>query len=142
MALRVALALAAALIPAAAWAQQPAAPAQRIGVELNRLEDSDGGCRIYMVFSNPSADALSSLKLELISFDPAGVINRRLLVEGGPLSADKTVVKLFAMSDVACGEIDRILLNDVPSCEGGGGPLPDCLSRLDISSRADAAFVK
>nr|WP_282571327.1 Tat pathway signal sequence domain protein [Methylonatrum kenyense] len=112
----------------------------RLSLELNKLEDTDGACRAYLVLDNGTNQAVESLRLQLVLFDPEGVINRRLAVQAGPVGAGKTSVRIFDVSGQQCGEIGRILLNDIAECEGPDGEIADCAGRLDISSRADVPF--
>lgn len=126
----------------AALAEDRAADApSAIRLELNKLEPQGDACRVYMVFANEGDGEISSLRLDLISFDPDGIINRRVALEGGPLAGEKTAVKLFDLADIECGEVGRLLLNDVVACEGDG-VAGDCLGRIETHSRAEAAFGK
>ena len=120
----------------------PAAAQQSMKIELNKLESVEGACRAYMVFENTTSNAFDSLKLDLVMFDPNGVINKRLAVEGGPLPAGKTSVKLFDIKGVSCAEVDRVLLNDVLSCQGSIGELNGCLDEIETTSRHSAVFFK
>lgn len=130
-----------AFIATAGWCL-PAAAEQDLKIELNKLESVEGACRAYMVFENTTGDAFQSLKLDLVMFDPNGVINKRLAVEGGPLPAGKTSVKLFDIKGVSCADVDRVLLNDVLSCQGPTGDLSGCLDGIDTTSRHSAVFFK
>ncbi|MDH3639856.1 MAG: Tat pathway signal sequence domain protein [Gammaproteobacteria bacterium] len=111
-------------------------------VELNKLEEAENACRAYLVFENQSVSTFSSLKLDLVMFGADGIITRRLAVEGGPLSAGKTSVKLFEISELACSGISRILLNDVISCRDDNGEHDDCVERVTTSSRNEVSFFK
>lgn len=112
----------------------------RLSLELNKLEDTDDACRAYLVLDNGMAEAVDSLRLQLVLFDPDGVITRRLAVQAGPVGAGKTSVRIFDVSGQQCGEISRVLLNDIAECEGPDGEIADCAERLDLSSRADVPF--
>ncbi|MDX6748577.1 Tat pathway signal protein [Geminicoccaceae bacterium 1502E] len=126
--------LAAALAAGVAQAQD------RIGVELNKLESQENACRFYVV-TEGSAEALESLKLDLVLFGRDGVIARRLAVELGPLRAESRSVRLFDVAGMSCGDVADILVNDVLACGEGGDPAA-CLDRLALSSRADVALVR
>lgn len=118
------------------------ATADGLSIELNKLEPQDGACRAYLVFDNSDGPALENLQLDLILFDQAGVIARRLAVDTGPLRAAKTSVKLFDIADLPCNDIRRILVNEVLDCRDASGLKDDCIERLTLSSRADAQLVK
>jgi hypothetical protein len=129
-------ALAAATMPTRALA------AEGITVELNKLEPRDGACRVYMVFVNATGATLASYKPDLVFFDTDGVIAHRIVVEGGPLPAGKTKVKLFDVDGLACSAIGRLLLNDIAACDGGTAAPNECLDLTSATSRVDTDFIK
>lgn len=137
------LAMLIALLPlavGAAAADDHAAGA--VKVELNKLETAGDDCRSTMVVTNGGGQPLDSLKLDLVFFDAEGVVARRLAAELGPLVAGKTVVKTFPVAGMACTAMSRVLVNDVVACSGPTGPLPDCIARIEPSSRASTPFIK
>ncbi|MBO6519758.1 MAG: hypothetical protein JJ900_02615 [Rhodospirillales bacterium] len=111
-----------------------------IGMELNKVETAGQGCRIYMVFSNKTPEAIESFKPDLVFFDTNGVIADRLVVEGGPLTAGKTRVKLFDVAKLGCAAIGRVLLNDIRACAGHDRAA--CLAITRTSSPSDIPFIK
>jgi hypothetical protein len=107
-----------------------------IHIELNAAETvQQDHCRLSFVVENNAESAIETLKLDLALFDREGTINRRMVVEIGPLRAAKTIVRTFSV-ETDCGRIGSILLNDVTACSPGepGG----CLDRLALSSRPSA----
>src|SRR6516162_1214717 len=80
-----------------------AEPPSTIGVELNRLEDQGGNCRAYLVIANPGSAEYSGFALDLVVFDRGGTIMRRLAVDVAPVRPAKTSVKVFDISETACG---------------------------------------
>lgn len=120
----------------------PISAQQSLKIELNKLEAVENACRAYMLFENSSGESYDSLKLDLVMFDSDGLINKRIAVEGAPLPAGKTSVKLFDIKDVACEQLGRILLNDVLSCSGPAGEYSDCLARIETTSRNLVSFFK
>lgn len=104
-----------------------------IRIELNAAETvQQDHCRLSFVIENSAGSVIDTLKLDLALFDRGGTINRRMIVEIGPLRAAKTIVRTFSV-ETDCGQIGSILLNDVTACTPGepGG----CLDRLTLSSR-------
>ncbi|MFC7552005.1 Tat pathway signal protein [Pseudoroseomonas wenyumeiae] len=130
-------ALAATGLAAAAVAAPPAAAqdAQRISIELNRLEPQGANCRVWMVARNPAGEAIDPLRLDLLMFGKDGVIARRLALDIGPLPENKTQARIFDLAGLGCDTIGSVLLNDVLAC----GPTPEgraaCLPRIALSSR-------
>lgn len=132
--------LAAALL-LAAWAPASSG-AEGLRVELNKLEPLDSACRAYLLFENRTPASIRTLKLDLVMFNPEGVISRRLAVEGGPLPEGKTSVKLFDINEVTCDSVQRVLLNGVLSCSDDQGERNDCLDLIETASRSSADFFK
>lgn len=134
----------------AAWATAAWAPASHgqegVRIELNKLEPLDSACRAYLLFENRMSEDFRSLKLDLVMFNPEGIINRRLAVEGGPLPAAKTSVKLFDIQGVTCDAVSRVLLNGVLGCsvvrDGTEQERQDCLQLIETASRSGTEFFK
>ncbi len=113
------------------WAQAQEADAA-IALELNKLEQVETACRAYLVVRNPRVMSLDSLDLDLVTFQPDGIIGARFRIELAPVPASKTLVKSFDFEGVDCVAIERVLVNDVVTCE----PLarPECLDALKLST--------
>jgi hypothetical protein len=133
--------LAASVSGAFAQGAVVAKPAEPIAVELNKLEAAGGDCQATVVTTN-GFSRLDSLKLDLVVFDGDGIVAKRLAAELGPLAAKKTVVKTFPVKGLACSAMSRVVLNDVLTCEGPSGPVPDCLDGIEPKSRTNVAFAK
>jgi hypothetical protein len=110
-----------------------AAADSSIHVELNAAESvPPNHCRLSFVVQNNAESAIDTLKLDLAVFDREGAIQRRMIVEIGPVRATKTIVRTFNV-ETDCGHIGSILLNDVTACAPGEPGA--CLDRLTLSSR-------
>jgi hypothetical protein len=113
-----------------------------LGIELNKLEDSDQGCRSVFVFDNRTGHDLNRFRIDLILFDTAGVYSKQLMLDMAPLQDDKKTVTSFLLHDQACGELGSVLVNDVPWCENGAGTTLDCVRMLKVSSLASVPLHK
>ena len=123
------------LVAGAAMAEEVAiADEASLSIQLNKLEPVDAGCRIYFVIENQGDEAYQELTVDLVTFDPGGIVGQRLLVELGPLRPAKTSVSSFDFEALECAAIDRILVNDVTSCRTPAGPPEDCVARIALSS--------
>ena len=122
----------------------PALPADppALSVELNKLETYDRGCRAYVVISNSSDHSYQSVKLDLVLFQPDGIIARRFAVDLAPLKNNKKTVKLFDMEGLGCDKIASVLVNDVMDCKIETGAIADCLAKITLSSVAAAPLTK
>ena len=127
---RLGLAIAALLLAALTTAH--AAQDDSINVELNSVEAAQAKCRLAFVIDNKDEIALETLKLDLAVFNRDGVVQRRLVIEMGPVRRAKTMVRTFEI-DGDCSQIGSILVNDVTACAPGEPGA--CLDRLTLTSR-------
>ena len=115
--------------------------AANLTIELNKLEPQKESCRAYVVVTNNSSTIYQALKLDLVLFQPDGVIGRRFALDLGPLKAQKRSVKLFDL-DTPCDQVGSLLINDVLECNGETGSIPNCLAELTATSLAKAKLTK
>ena len=106
-----------------------------IRVELNTIENVQNNCRLSFVIENKGETPIETLKLDLAVFGREGTIQRRLIVELGPVRGSKTMVRSFDL-DGDCGQIGSVLVNDVTACAPGDPGT--CLDRLALASRSSA----
>ena len=125
-----------------AMAQPLAAAEGELLIELNKLEDTDQGCRSLFVFDNATGHELNRFQVDLILFDQEGVYAKQVMLDMAPLSEDKKVLASFLLPDHECGTIGSILVNDLPQCEDGAGAEVDCVKLLETRSRTDTPLEK
>jgi hypothetical protein len=113
-----------------------------IAIELNKLEAHDKDCRAYFVINNKNDTNYEALKLDLVLFQPDGVIGQRFAVELAPLKAKKRTVKLFDVAGTACEDVGSFLINDVMECKTDTGDVSECLQDISVSSRTDNELTK
>jgi hypothetical protein len=113
-----------------------------VQVELNKLEPRGESCQAYLVLENGTDRGFESLKLDLVLFDPDGIVAKRLAVETAPLPAGKTLLKVFELERLACGRVGRALLNGVLGCADDQGPRKDCLGLVSTTARGGMSFIK
>lgn len=128
--------------PANAASPAPSEEVPQVGVELNKLETIDTGCRIYVVVDNKSDTEYKTLKLDLVLFRNDGIVDQRFFVDLAPLRKQKRLVKLFELSKVSCDDIGSFLVNDVVECRSDTESLDNCLARLSVSSLTKAKLSK
>jgi hypothetical protein len=129
---------------AALISSQPASadPASQVTLELNKLEPQDKNCRAYLVVGNAGQTAYQSFKLDLVLFQPDGVINKRFALDLAPVKPGKKTVKLFDLDGIGCDKVGSLLVNDVMECKTDAGPAEDCLARLELSSLGQVKISK
>jgi hypothetical protein len=112
-------------------------------IELNKLEDTDQGCRSLFLFDNGTGHELNRFRVDLILFDPEGVYAKQLLLDMAPLTDDKKVLASFLLAEQQpCSAIGSILVNGLPVCENGSGAQLDCVALLKVESRTDVPLEK
>ena len=119
-------------------ATNPSNPA--VTVELNKLETADKACRAYFVVGNQLPDPLKELQLDVYIFDPKGVIAHRVGLSFTDVRPNRTKVVLFDLADLACGDIGRLLVNEVLACSSAKGPVDHCADRLAVTTKTAARF--
>lgn len=132
----------AASLAAAVATSAAAADGSSVKVELNKLEDTQGGCRVYLVLDNRAEAPFEEFRLDLVLFGPDSVIARRLAIDVGPLRPKKTTVKLFDVSGLACARVGSILVNDVPACRSGQDARNDCIDLVEVATRGTVTMMK
>jgi len=110
----------------------------RLGIELNKLESFEGGCRSFFLFRNRIGLTLSSFEMSLAILNKGGVIDRLLTIDAAPLPADRTTLKLFELPDMACEAVGQVILHDISACSTAGEAPGDCFALVELSSLADA----
>jgi hypothetical protein len=143
----VAAVLMAVASPALAQEATPAPPAEAaaaptaISLELNKLEPAETACRGYFVVDNAMPTALKELKIDVFLFDKQEVILKRVALSFLDVRSGRTKVVLFDLADLACGDVGRLLVNEVLSCKDAtDAAVADCTDKLAVSTRAAAAF--
>ncbi len=120
------------VVPASAQTAAPASPG--LTIELNKLEPQDKGCRAYFVIDNPGDKAFQALKLDVVIFQPDGVISRRVALNLAPVKAAKQTVKQFDFEGLSCDKAGRVLVNEIVECKLETGAAGDCLTGLALKS--------
>jgi hypothetical protein len=134
----------AALLAAPALGSDTTAPsdAAPVGIELNTLEAQDGACRLVFVAENATDTDLTALVLEAVLFDTEGRVAALTLLDFRDLPAGRTRVRPFDMPGLDCGALERLLINDVATCDWAAGEERDCAAALALRSRVDVELLQ
>lgn len=109
-------------------------------LQLNSAKDNENGCRLTYVAKNNTGVVLEKTSYEVVVFDKDGGVAQFLILEFGNLPIKKTKVVQFELNDQKCGNISRLLINDVSDCIAGGKTVPICLDALETKSRTKIDF--
>ena len=112
-----------------------------ISIELNRVEERGAACRLSFVFTNEVGQPVAELAIETVLFNKKGQVERFVVLRSRPLPKDKIRAQQFDVNGLKCGDLGRILLNDVKACTIPSVDPADCLDLIRVSSRAGAPFI-
>lgn len=101
-------------------------------LELNTMESVQNRCRTSFLIENKSDRPVESLKLDLVIFGIENTMQRRMIVELGPVRSAKTTLRTYEI-ERDCAQIGAILVNDVAACSPGDPNT--CLDQLGLHSR-------
>jgi hypothetical protein len=119
---------------------QEAAPTPKFALELNALQPAENACRITFLATNDLGGTLTKASVEMALFDSAGAINRIVTLDFKDLAPGKTKVLQFALTNLDCANLGRVLINDVTACEGEAIAPESCLAGLVPTARPDIIF--
>jgi hypothetical protein len=111
-----------------------------ISLQLNKAADSDAGCRLTFVVKNDTQSLLEKTTYELAVFDASKTVLKLFSFDFGRLPQGKTRVVEFALADIKCSGISRILVNTSPACTADGSASTVCLDALKTSSLIKIVF--
>jgi hypothetical protein len=134
---RIAFACVLVLLPGAGAAQT-----RSLAIELNKLENTEEGCRSLFVFDNRTGHELHRFRIDLILFDPKGVYKKQLLLDMAPLDNDKKTLASFFLGKWPCDQVGSILVNGLPQCQNGAGEAVECIDMLEVGSKSDVPLEK
>ncbi|MEL6504903.1 MAG: hypothetical protein AAFQ10_10680 [Pseudomonadota bacterium] len=109
-----------------------------LAVELNTASDTGSGCQLSFVARNTLSDSLSQVGFEMAFFDTEGALLRMSTLDFRDLPQKRTKIRQFVIPDRACNGLGRVLVNDVPVCEGRTSDT--CYDALKLSSRISIKF--
>lgn len=113
-------------------------PAPYLAVELNKASPTGSGCRLSFVSKNGLNSDLTRITFEMAFFDRDGGLQRMSVLDFRELPKGRTKIRQFALPETNCSQLGRVLVNDVPVCEGVGET--DCYESLALSSRLPVEF--
>lgn len=137
------LGLAPALAQEAVPAETQAQADSKLLLELNNATDTEAGaCQLTIVATNRMDQGIKRAAWQVAIFDRAGTVQSLPILDFGGMIAGKTRIGMFPLPDRRCGDIGRIIINDVAECSADdGSDLRDiCLTGLSTQTRTDIDF--
>lgn len=109
----------------------------KISVELNAAQTTEGACTLTFMITNGLSRPIEKVVYETVLFDKGGQVNRLTLFDFGTLPPARPRVRQFAVPDMTCDQLGRVLFNGAHACQGDGLVPKACESGFLPSSRTD-----
>lgn len=109
----------------------------KISAELNRAQTTSDACTLTFVITNGLGQPIDKVVYETVLFDKDGRVDRLTLFDFGMLPSARPRVRQFAMPQIACDQVGRVLFNGVHTCKVEGVDQQVCEINLMPSSRID-----
>lgn len=107
----------------------------KISVELNAVQTNDTSCTLTFLIINGLAAPIDKAVYETVLFDKNGQVNRLTLFDFGALPPARPRVRQFAVPQLTCDQLGRVLFNGANICEGDGLAEGICTTGFVPSSR-------
>lgn len=112
----------------------------KIAVELNAAQTTDTACTLTFMITNGLEAQVDRVVYETVLFDTSGQVNRLTLFDFGTLPPARPRVRQFAVPDMTCEQLGRVLFNGANTCEGAGladgicgtGLLPSTRTKIEV----------
>lgn len=140
LSVRLVLSAAAVALASHGVAAQDAETAQ-LSLELNTVQEVEGGCLLSFVAQNGYAADIESVVFETVLFNKAGGVDRLTLFDFGALPAGRPRVRQFVVPQLSCADLGRVLINGASTCEAGDLGAAACSEGLSLSSRIDVEIL-
>lgn len=108
-----------------------------ISVELNAAQTTNGACTLTFMITNGLSIPVEKVVYETVLFDKDGQVNRLTLFDFGTLPPARPRVRQFAVPQMTCDQLGRVLFNGAHACQGEGLDAKACESSFFPSSRTD-----
>ncbi|WP_299605340.1 hypothetical protein [uncultured Tateyamaria sp.] len=109
----------------------------KVAVELNTVSDGEGTCTLTFMVTNGHPVDIDKLVYETVLFDAAGRVDRLTLFDFGALPVGRPRVRQFAVPELSCEGLGRVLFNGLHTCTAEGLAQGDCAKGLLPSSRVE-----
>ncbi|MEM7027339.1 MAG: hypothetical protein AAF410_03825 [Pseudomonadota bacterium] len=120
----------------------PAIAIANVNIELNKTEQRNNSCRVYLVIKNDTDLAFNTFKMDMVLFNKEDIISKNMALNIAPLQSAKKIVKAFDVKNIKCDGIGSILINKVMECEAEPNSNSDCIAMINTSSKNNISISK
>lgn len=109
-------------------------------LELNKLEQTDAGCRLTFKSTNRFPTKIDGFDIEVYLLDGKGVALQSIQFSFGAIASGKARFAKFDLKDRKCGEIGGIFVNEFKSCKGETDMAQKCRDTLSLKNLTTIEF--
>ena len=118
-------------------ASAAAAQAEEVAIELNATTNGNAACTLTFMVTNGHSVAIDQLIYETVLFDAEGQVDRLTLFVFGALPVGTPRVRQFAVPDLPCDQLSRVLFNGLHTCTAEGLDAETCGNGMIPTSRTE-----
>ncbi len=118
----------------------PRAQQTGLELELNKVEQYDGGCRLTFRAGNHFKARLEGFTVEFYLLDPKGVALQSVQFTFGAVAAAKARFAKFDLKERNCSEIGEIFVNEFKSCKAETDITQQCQNGLILKNLTPLRF--
>ncbi|MEL6294706.1 MAG: hypothetical protein AAFR10_10615 [Pseudomonadota bacterium] len=111
--------------------------AGKVAIELNTVSEGEGSCTLTFMVTNGHTVGIDKLVFETVLFDAGGAVDRLTLFDFGALPVGRPRVRQFAVPNLACGDLGRVLFNGLHTCDAADLEIAACADELVPTSRVE-----
>jgi len=119
---------------------QEAANTTTLSLELNAVKQIDDACQMTFLVRNQLGADIDDLAFEFALFGADGGIQQLVTLDFNGVATNKTRVLQFAIPQLACSSLTRILVNGATACAGPALAKTACIDKLVLNGRPDISF--
>ena len=109
----------------------------KVAIELNTVSEGEGNCTLTFMVINGHSVGIDKLVFETVLFDADGAVDRLTLFDFGALPVGRPRVRQFAVPNLTCGDLGRVLFNGLHTCEAEDLNASTCANGLVPTSRVE-----
>lgn len=113
-----------------------------LDIQLNKLENNGGSCRMTYVITNGTGQGIAAASYEMAVYGKDNAVMKLIVLDFGALVAGNKQVVQFDLPDTGCKDVTQISVNDpAVACQlASGGSSPVCSDKRKLETLAGIDF--
>ncbi len=134
--------VAAACVVVALAAAPAVAQDGNLAIQLNKLENNGGSCRMTYVITNGTGQQVAAASYEMAVYGKDNAVTNLIVLDFGRLVSGSTQVVQFDLPDTGCKDVTRISVNNpAVACQlEAGGSSAICTDKRKLDTLTSVVF--